>query len=163
MASKIKQNMTLNQSNEKFTSVPEEEYILRKNEFQGVVNLPKDEKKRLILQDSNEPEVIGSLLKTALLNKTIKDHFNIHGMQTALFPPHHLMEVPQPMLLTKPTTLKRQWTLVDELLWWNQGKDIPEAKSFEDNLIPLPKVNMSRTITQPYYAFYKTDNLQSKL
>lgn len=45
----------------------EEAYLIRKNQFQGIVTMPKEIKKRIILQDSQRQMHI-SLLKQALTN-----------------------------------------------------------------------------------------------
>lgn len=54
----------------------EETYLIRKNEFQGVVTMPREVKKKIILQDSqrqNQP----SLLKLALINYTYKNNYKL--------------------------------------------------------------------------------------
>lgn len=45
----------------------EESYLIRKNHFQGIVTMPKEVKKRIILQDSQR-QMHASLLKQALRN-----------------------------------------------------------------------------------------------
>lgn len=74
----------------------DDKYLLKKNQFQGMVIMPKEVKKKIILQDSQKPESEGNLLKKALLQLTGE--------------------------YVKPSPLKRQWTVEDSFLWWKNGE-----------------------------------------
>ena len=163
--------MDNNMSTENTKQVPEEEYLLRKNEFQGVVTMPKEVEKKLILQDSLKEEKEDSLLKQALMNSAIKNPINIYGIPSAVFPAQNHREPEISFQISKPTPLTRQWTVVDELLWWKNGTDLeppglldcthirgepsddicrPEYR-WGPEILPPPK--MTRTITLPAWEF----------
>tara|TARA_A100001015_G_scaffold244969_1_gene280747 strand:- start:1058 stop:1567 length:510 start_codon:yes stop_codon:yes gene_type:complete len=154
--------------------IPEEkDYLLRKNEFQGVVTMPKEVKKKLILQDSQKKEEDESLLKQALMNSAIKNPINIYGIPSAVFPAQNHTEPEISFQISKPTPLTRQWTVVDELLWWKNGTVLePEPSGLLDctqirgepsddlcrpeyrwgpEILPPPK--MTRTVTLPAWEF----------
>ena len=153
----------------------EKDYLLRKNEFQGVVTMPKEAKKKLILQDSQKKEEDESLLKQALMNSAIKNPINIYGIPSAVFPAQNHREPPISFQISKPTPLTRQWTVIDELLWWKNGTELEDT--FEPSglldytrirgepldgicrpkyrwgpeILPPPK--MTRTVTLPAWEF----------
>ena len=170
----------------------EEEYILRKNEFQGVVTMPKEVKKKLILQDSQKKEEKETLLKQALMNSAIKNPINIYGIPSAVFPAQTHREPEISFQISKPTPLTRQWTVIDELLWWKngtvledplepsglmdytriRGEPLPPRK--EDEIYTrrpeyrrgpdiFPPVKMTRTITKSLEEHFKERVLNSNL
>jgi len=144
--------------------------------------MPKEVEKKLILQDSQKKEKEDSLLKQALMNSAIKNPINIYGIPSAVFPAQNHREPPISFQISKPTPLTRQWTVIDELLWWKNGTALePEPSGLLDctlirgepldglcrpeyrwgpEILPPPK--MTRTVTLPAWEF-RDKFIKSKL